>query len=226
MSIGTLGEKSLHAALKAWYQQPDDRCEVQVDGYVIDILRDQLLIEIQTRNFATLKRKLNTLLKHHPLCLVHPIAQEKWIIRQEMDGRIVSRRRSPKRGSVYQLFAELVYLPGLLLHANFSLEVALIHEEEIRVNDGQGSWRRSGWSIADRRLVAVAGRITLRNNDDIARLLPVDLPPLFTTRELAEAIGEPLRLAQKMAYCLRVMGIIEQAGKRGNSWLYRRLPSA
>jgi hypothetical protein len=34
----------------------EDRFEVPVDGFVIDIVRDDLLIEIQTRNFSSLKR--------------------------------------------------------------------------------------------------------------------------------------------------------------------------
>ena len=42
--IGTLNEKPLHAALKAWYAQPGDRLEVAVDGFVVDIVRGDLLI--------------------------------------------------------------------------------------------------------------------------------------------------------------------------------------
>ena len=32
--IGLLNEKPLHAALKEWYAQPEDRFEVSVDGFV------------------------------------------------------------------------------------------------------------------------------------------------------------------------------------------------
>ena len=45
--ISTFNEKPLHAALKAWYARAGDRLEVQVDGFIIDIVRDGLLIEIQ-----------------------------------------------------------------------------------------------------------------------------------------------------------------------------------
>lgn len=38
--IGLLNEKSLHASLKQWYAQPGDRFEVAVDGFVIDIVRN------------------------------------------------------------------------------------------------------------------------------------------------------------------------------------------
>ena len=83
--IGTLSEKSLHSALKAWYARAGDQLEVKVDGFHIDIVRGKALIEIQTTNFSSQKRKLNTLIEKHPVRLVFPIAQEKWIIRLAED---------------------------------------------------------------------------------------------------------------------------------------------
>ena len=58
--VGVLNEKPLHASLKAWYAQPGDRFEVAVAGSVIDIVRGELLIEIQTRSFSALRRKLES----------------------------------------------------------------------------------------------------------------------------------------------------------------------
>ena len=37
--IGTLGERSLHSALKEWYALPGDQLEEEVDGFHIDIVR-------------------------------------------------------------------------------------------------------------------------------------------------------------------------------------------
>jgi hypothetical protein len=55
--IGTLGEKSLHSALKDWYVRSGDLLEAQLDGFHIDIIRNNVLIEIQTANFSSQKRK-------------------------------------------------------------------------------------------------------------------------------------------------------------------------
>jgi hypothetical protein len=219
--IGTLQETSLHADLKAWYAQPSDRLEVPVDGFVVDILRRNLLIEIQTRNFSALKTKLNALAQQHPTRLVFPIAQEKWITRLDTDGKTqIGRRKSPKRGRVEHMFTELVRFPQLITNRNFSLEVLLIQEEEIWLNDGRGSWRRKGWSIHDRRLIRVVERVMLDSPQEFAKLLPPSLPRPFTTLDLARALKQPRYLAQKMAYCLREMGVIQQTGKSGNSLLY------
>jgi len=219
--IGTLGEKNVHAALKAWYARPGDELEVEVDGFHIDIVRRQLLVEIQTCNFSSLRRKLETLIEKRPVRLVFPIALEKWITRLGSDGTtILGRRRSPKKGSIFQVFKELVSIPGLIANAAFSLEVLLIREEEFRCDDGKGSWRRKGWSICDRQLIEVVGRHVFKAPKDFLKLLPPKLKNPFSTLELAGAIEQPHWLAQKMAYCLRHMGAIQVKGKRGNALLY------
>ena len=98
--IGTLNEKPLHAALKTWYARPGDRFEVSLDGFVVDIVRGDLLVEVQTRSFSAIKRKLYQLVPHHPVRLVYPIAREKWIVKLAADGETTSSRKSPKRGSL------------------------------------------------------------------------------------------------------------------------------
>jgi hypothetical protein len=222
-AIGTLNEKPLHAALKAWYALPGDRLEVSVDGFIADIVRDDLLIEIQTRHLAAMKRKLHRLVDDHPLRLVYPIAAETWIVRLDDDGAILGRRRSPRRGAVEHVFAELVSFPGLLAHPNFTLEVLLIREEELRRRDASGqrrNWRRKGWVTQERRLLEVLSSHVLASPADAAALLPAALPQPFTTRDLAAASGQPMWLCQKMAYCLREMGVLVIAGKRGRSTLF------
>src|SRR4051794_36812511 len=122
--IGTLRETSLHAALKRWYARPGDEVEAEVDGYVVDLRRGDTLIEIQTCNFAAIRSKLLALVERHPVRLLHPIASEKLIVRMPRTGaNQFSRRRSPKRGQSVQLFVELVSIPDLIDHPNFSLEV-------------------------------------------------------------------------------------------------------
>ncbi len=218
--IGILSEKSLHAVLKERLTQPGDQQETPVDGFVIDIVRGETLIEIQTRNFGAMKRKLQKLLPHHPVHLFHPIPHEKWIVRQTGDGRFLKRRKSPKKGQVINVFTELVRIPHLLSHPNLTITVLLTQQEEIWRDDGQGSWRRQRWSIYDHRLLDVVAEHTFGAPGDWLRLLPDGLPQPFTNRELAAALPCRLNLAQKMTYTLRHAGLIETVGKRGNALLY------
>ena len=50
-SIGTYGEKTVHAILKNYYEPDEDHQEIPIDNYVADIYRDGQIIEIQTRQF-------------------------------------------------------------------------------------------------------------------------------------------------------------------------------
>ena len=157
--FSTIHEGPLHAALKAWYARPGDLVETPVEGFIIDILQDSRLVEIQTGNFSAIRPKLQALVEHHPVRLVYPVAQAKWIIRMAPDGLSeLSRRKSPKTGRIESVFSELVRIPLLLAHPNFSLEVLLTQEHEIRSHDPGRAWRRKGWVIEERRLVKVVGR--------------------------------------------------------------------
>ena len=60
----------------------------------------------------------------------------------------------------------LVHTPSLFKDGNFSLEVLLIEEEELRCNDGGGSWRIRGASVKDRRLLNVFDRIVFEDSRD------------------------------------------------------------
>lgn len=219
--IGLLNEKPLHASLKQWYARPGDQFEVPVDGFVIDIVRDDLLIEIQTRNFSSIKLKLNKLARSHRVRLIYPIVQEKWIVRLAKDGgRGPIRRKSPKRGRLEDLFAELVSIPQLLTNPNFSLEVLMIRQEEVRRYEGRRRWRTRGWVIEGRQLLDVLDRRLFGDSADWLAFLPDGLGS-FTTKDLATGIATRRDLAQKMAYCLRKARLIELIGRRGRANLYR-----
>jgi hypothetical protein len=219
--IGLLNEKPLHASLKEWYAQPEDQFEVAVDGFVIDIVRGGLLLEIQTGNLVSIKSKLKKLARSHQIRLIYPIAQEKWIVKlaKENSGGI-TRRKSPKRGRVEDLFWEMVSFPQLLANPNFSLEVLMIREEEVRRYEGKRNWRRRGWAIEERRLLGVVGQRLYEEPADWRALLPQDLGA-FTARDLSEAIGIRRRLAQRMVYCLRKVSVVKLTGKQGRANLYR-----
>lgn len=222
-NIGSLNEKPLHTALKKWYAMPGDLLEEPVDGFVIDIVRGDILIEIQTRNFFAIKRKLIDLTARHKVRLVYPVAREKWIIKLEKDGYSqLNRRKSPRKGAIIDVFSELRNFPQLLLNPNFSIEVLLIHEEEFRRHDDRRGWRRKGWVTHERRLLKVVEQQLFEIPSEMSMLIPSELAGAFTSFDLAAAINKPLRLSQRMILCLREMGIISKVGKRGRAFLYTR----
>lgn len=224
--IGVLRERHLHASVKGWYARPGDRMEVPVDGYVIDLVRGELLIEIQTRGFAGMKPKVTRLLERgHALRIVHPIAVDRWIVQVDADGVVLTRRRSPRHGIAADIASELISFPELVTSPGLEIEVLLTVEEEYRHLVPGRCWRRCGWSVLERRLVEVVDGVVLAGADDMRALLPATLPEPFTTEDLAVRLRRPRRVAQHLAYCLARIGVIEAVGKRGHAVAYRSVPT-
>jgi hypothetical protein len=219
-SIGVMREGPLHAAVKALLAEPGDRLEVPVGRFVIDLVRaDGELVEVQTGGFGALGRKLDALLDEHRMRVVHPVAAERRIVRVDEQGQVLASRRSPKRATAISVFDKLVAFPSLLTHPNLTIEVLLLREDHIRrpqPTTTRGRTRDPG----ERRLVELLDRIELRTPGDIRAALPgLPLEP-FSTRELAALLSCSTLLAQRTVYCLRMIGIVEPAGKRGHTPLH------
>ena len=208
--INTFTENPLHKGLKEGAAGPDAEFEVPLEGYIIDAIVDGVLVEVQTRNFTAMRAKLRKLVASHPARLVHPIACEKWIVRVDPDGKQLSKRKSPKRGRLEEVFSELVTFPQLMAERNFSLEVAMIQEEEVRLVDGRkhGRRRRRDFVREERRLVSVIESRLFVQPRDMVTLIPDSVAEPFTTSDIAKGCNVPRFMAQKMAYCLREMGAI------------------
>src|SRR4051812_5524773 len=106
MSIGELREGPLHAAVKDWYARPGDRAEVPHGGYVIDLVRGDELIEVQTAGSPRLKPRLAALLAPPPMPIAPPVCAQGRIARVDERGGVAAARRSPLRGGVLDVCAE------------------------------------------------------------------------------------------------------------------------
>ena len=222
-SIGELNERSLHRALKEHYAVAGSETEQVIDGFVTDVVVDGRIIEIQTGSFGPLRNKLTRLLDAHPVTLVHPIAKDRYLVRLADDPALPpTRRRSPKHGSVFDVFPALVSIPSLLAHPNLTLEVVMTVEEEVRApSERRGRWRRD-WSRVDRRLVDVVETYAIASMADLFAMVDADLPETFTTNDIAAAMKSTRGLAQQAAYCFRESGVTEVCGKDGRALVYRR----
>jgi hypothetical protein len=219
-------ETSLHKELKRIYAGTDAQTEVVLDKYRIDAVCGELLIEIQHGSLAAIRDKIRRLLKNHPVLVVKPIVVRKALVKlAKPDGPLRSRRFSPKRGKLLDIFDDLVYFTRVFPHPRLQLEVVLVEIEELR-HPGHGRrrrWRVNDHVVADQRLVALGDRTRLTRASDLISLLPGKLPKQFHTGDLAERAGVNRNMAQRIAYCLREMQAVEQVGKQGNTLIYRVL---
>src|SRR5215472_14085264 len=225
-TIGLLNEHPLHASLKHWYARPGDRLEARLDGYIVDILRGNQVIEIQTGNFAAIRRKVRALSRHYGVTLVYPVARERWILTLPTTAHgLPARHKSPRRQRLDQLFQELVSFPDLLQDPHFAIEIVVIQDEEVRCCARRARRRRRGWSVTERRLVGVLAQHVVAAPTDLWSLIPMGLPEPFQTLHLARDLERPDWFAQKVAYCLRESGASTAIGEAGNAIVYSRIPS-
>jgi len=217
--INTWNESLLHEELKDYFCGETGSTEVPVEGSICDaVLDDGSIVEIQTAHLGKLKPKLEKLLKSRRVKLVYPVARNTLIETYETTGELKSRRKSPKHGTVYQLFDELTGIWALIGHPSLTLTVIFTDILELRIADGSGSWRRKGIRISDRKLIRIHEARDFRTLADFAALVPKDIPTEFTVSDLSKAGAKSH--AGKMAWVLKNMGISDQIGKKGRAYSY------
>lgn len=216
-------ETSLHRQLKHLYAEPNGQIEAPLDGYRIDVANDGELVEIQHGSLAAIRDKVRKLLQNYRVRIVKPIIVRKRLIKQDRrGGKVIDRRWSPKRGTIFDLFDELVYFTKVFPHPNLVLEAPLVTIEEWR-RPGHGRRRRhrdNDFIIVDQKLTSIEPGATLRTAADLISLASVELPERFHTGHLAEALDVPRWVAQRMAYCWRETGGARVVGKEGRALLY------
>lgn len=219
--IGMLGEKSLHSALKYYYEPDEAKHERPFAGFVADILNEQGVTEIQTGSLFSLKRKLAAY-AGTPVTLVHPVVRRRSIIYLDPETGELSRPRlSPKRGREEDAFSGLVHIRQELASPLITVTVPLIDAEEYRVANGARG--RRGPRPLKYELVptALVGELTLACPADYAAMLPETPAEGFTVKYAAEALGLPYRTASAMCAVMVSVGALSRR-REGRSYIYTR----
>jgi len=225
--IGTLGEKTLHAVLKDFFEPDPEAHEIRVGPYVADIVGEGGIVEIQTGNFSRLRPKLSAFLEVSQVTVVYPLTHLKWLLWVDPErGDVTSRRKSPRAGNYPDAMAELYKITPLLRHPNLRLSLLLVDLEEYRLRDGWSADKKKGSTRYERIPLALAGRLDLRSAEDWrapeaqAAFFPPGLPEPFTSKDYAKAAKLRVPAAQTALRVLTHTGAVERQGKRGNLYLY------
>jgi hypothetical protein len=221
--IGTLGEKTLHTVLK-YYIEPDNTWhEVKVGPYVVDILGHDGIVEIQTRNFSNMRKKLEFLLEKYTVTVVYPAVRLKWLSWiYPVTGEITKKRKSPKTGTPAAVFAELGRIKPLLLNPNLRLRVILLDMEETRFLNGWSDDKKRGSRRCNRIPIGLADEITVDSPADYQKLMPEALPGPFTTKDFQKCARVSLHTAQTAVNVLLHVGAVMRTGKQGRLYTYEK----
>ena len=218
-------ETSLHQQLKRCYADGEGDTEVVMGRYRIDAVRGDELIEVQCASLSAIRHKCKDLLARHSLRVVKPVIIRTRIAKaKKLGGPVTSRRMSPKRGSVLDLFDDLIYFIRVFPNPNLTLEVPLVHVEQLRV---PAKKRRRRWQkdyrVQDVKLESIEATFEIREPSHLLDLIGMgDEQESFNTLDIARVTDRPRWVAQQIAYVLRKTGAIDAVGRNRSGVIYRR----
>ncbi|MDR2522064.1 MAG: hypothetical protein LBC72_05910, partial [Spirochaetaceae bacterium] len=133
MGIGTTHESALHRELKHMFSAYTGKTEIDIDGFVCDGSKDDgTVFEVQLGSFGPLKRKAEIICEKRRLVILHPVIHTKEIYTFDEHQNLMSRRKSPRKGSEWDVFKALIYAPRLPLIKNISIELVHVDITETR----------------------------------------------------------------------------------------------
>lgn len=192
--------------------------------YRIDAVRDDELVEIQCASLSAIRSKIRSLVHRHRVRVVKPIVLRTRIAKKKTaKGKVTSRRMSPKRGDLLDLFDDLIYFTRVFPHENLVLEIAMVHVEQTRVpcRRHRRRWRQD-YRVLDVQLERIDSTHELQSADDLRRLVGLDRSiESFTTEDIARITNRPRWFAQKIAYVLKHTAAIEPIGRTRAGIIYR-----
>ncbi len=198
MEFSTINESNLHHSLKVLYSEIyEGQTEVEKDGYIYDIVsKNGNIIEIQTRNLSKLLKKIQETIKNgHNIKIVHPLVITKRIKTYDEGNKLLSNKKSPKRGNIYDIFKEITGLYPILLNPHFSLEIVEIEmTEERRITSepvqSKNKKRRykQNWLKTNKYLEEIINTRRFNKKEDYLSFLPPNLPEEFSTNDLRKEL--------------------------------------
>lgn len=235
--INTYNESSLHQTLKTLYAEEfEGKTEVELHGHIYDILAEDTVIEIQTQNLGKLLPKTLDSLDHGlKVKIVYPLVTERIIETYDQEGELLSRRKSPKKESIYKLFDELTGIHPVLLNKAFSLDVVEVQTIEKRTKfpepvQTQNKARRfrKDWIKTNKELKEIIRTTTFTTKEQYLDLIPKEVLPEFCTKDIARELKTkkelPASASKKagiMVWVLRHMELITETGVKNRSHYYR-----
>lgn len=217
-SIGTKQERTLHQYLKYYFCSESVFHEQKLNGYIIDIFKDNQITEIQTSSFNTMRKKLETLLPNYSINIVYPIITERTIYNFDENGILQNTRKSPKKEHPLKIGKELYKINNLLNHPNlnFTLVLLKIYEERIPFINRYKQKRTTRIDQIPYELVEIIELDKL----SLSRLIPFDNE--FDANTFRKKIKLSPRDTSSTLLSLRKLDIIEVKRIDGKKYIYEK----
>ena len=211
--IGMLGEKTLHSALKYYYEPNELSHEQRAQGYFADVKNEDGIIEVQTGSLGALRRKLTEYLKTTDVTVVHPVIRKKTIIWIDPATGKQKRSRSPQRGRLEDAFRQIMYLGDLPLSPRLKIAIPILDVEETRLLDGRDVTKKRGATKLDKIPTELVDEAILTCTEDYLFFVPEKLLGAeegFTVKQLMLSARYSSPTARAVLYTLMNMRLIRR----------------
>lgn len=217
-SIGTKQERTLHQYLKYYFCNESKYHEQKCYGYIVDILKDEKIIEIQTSSFNAMRKKLETLLSIYPITIVYPIIYEKIIHNYDEDGCLINIKKSPKKEHPLKIGKELYKINYLLNNKNLSFICPILKIEEHRI-PYVNRYKQRKMTRIDQIPHELVDLVELKSKTDYQKLIPFDNE--FTALGFKKKLKLSDRESSAALIVLRTVKAIELVRKEGKKHIYK-----
>ncbi len=196
--ITTYMERSLHASLKKHFCPDESHHEIKIGRYVADACINETIFEIQTGNFAPLRKKLQFYLENTEfnIVIVRPLAKNRrifWL--DEESGELKNAPRlSSKHENLASGIADIHYISEFLGNERVSFCFVLMEIDEVRKLDGYGKTKKIRATSVDRLAGEIYELCYINSLDDIKKAVL----PLLPTSEFSRA---------ELSKCLKLKGL-------------------
>lgn len=219
-SIGEYKEKAIHFILKNYFEVDSNKMEVKIDGKVCDILNEYGIIEIQTRNFERLRKKIEIFLKNNELTIVYPIINNKRITWLNSKNDSDYNRMSPLHMNLFSSFKELYKIKEFLKNEHLHFCFVIMDVLEFKNLDGFGLDKKKKASSFNKIPLEIIESVYFENYKEFIKIFNDDEGE-FTSKTLAKKKKIKLKDMQIALNVLNYLEIVTRIGCEGRNYLYK-----
>lgn len=217
-SIGTKQERTLHQYLKYYFCPDTNKHEQKCGDYIVDILDDNEVIEIQTSSFNVMRNKLEYLLDKYSVTIVYPIINNKMIFNLNDHGELINVKKSPKKEHPLKIGKELYKINNFLNHPNLKFICVVVDVDEYRI-PYINRYKQLKMTRINQIPKTLVNIYELKKQDDYKALIPFDNE--FDAATFRKKLKLSLRDASNTLIALRTVNAIEVIRIDGKKYIYK-----
>ena len=222
--IGELGEKNIHHILKNLIGKKEEQ-EVKIGNYYVDCFKENIIFEIQNRQFNKIREKLKLLIKDYKTVVIYPIIYKRELVWMNNNGEVSLGKKTTNNSKFNSAFPELYKIKDLLEEKNIYISLILINVCEYKkINSFSNSFSKEEKKNAvkiDKDLLEIVDYFNISSINDYYMFVEKLNDTSFTTKDYKIVNKTKTKEASIALNVLNHLGVVERVGKKDRMYLYK-----